>query len=114
MSKKFINNTDKSIQKVSENLCIANVDGKYKTLISKYDVIEETLNASEGKTLHEIKKYFLNRYTAKEIENFINTLVNEKLLLNSEHVRKEKLKKLCQLFTKGVYIKKLKNLWSNR
>ena len=40
MSKKFINNTDKSIQKVSENLCIANVDGKYKTLICKYDVIE--------------------------------------------------------------------------
>lgn len=108
MSKKFINNTDKSIQKVSENLCIANVDGKYKTLISKYDVIEETLNASEGKTLHEIKKYFLNRYTAKEIENFINTLVNEKLLLNSEHVRKEKLKKTVSVIYKGNLYKKIK------
>ena len=107
MSKKFINNTDKSIQKVSENLCIANVDGKYKTLISKYDVIEETLNASEGKTLHEIKKYFLNRYTAKEIENFINTLVNEKLLLNSEHVRKEKLKKTVSVIYKGSLYKKI-------
>ena len=75
-----------SIQKIDEEVSVANINGDYKTIIGNYEIINKTLVMAENSKIEDFIKSFSNCYSKDEIKSFISTLYDEKLLVGGETV----------------------------